>query len=239
MISYRTMDATCLLTTCLHKGPIPLAQCQAPASVPAYVETIADIPQGSVARVLRSLSERYGACGVVAVQEQMVVGKIRCYPQVVCDRLPGACVQQEGPFRALLALDIESLPARDQAPTLRIDCFQVAEEHRGQGIAGGMLDTLIEWAKAAGWKTLTANAIRQIPPLLNWCGQAGCESLRRRGFVVVSEQMNPELREGVVSQRGGFHGPQVQHEWNAFTEVSDDEAATLFEMMLVFRENDS
>jgi len=60
MISYRMTDSSCLLTTCLHKGPIPLAQREAPESVAAYLETITDIPQGSVARVLRALSQRYG-----------------------------------------------------------------------------------------------------------------------------------------------------------------------------------
>jgi len=76
MISYRMMDKTCLVTTCLHKGPIPLAQCQDPESVAAYIETVAAIPQGSVARVLRDVCERYGACGVAAVEDDVVVGKI-------------------------------------------------------------------------------------------------------------------------------------------------------------------
>jgi len=231
MISYRMMDKTCLVTTCLHKGPIPLAQCREPESVAAYIETIAAIPQGSVARVLRDVCERYGACGVAAVEDEMVVGKIRCYPQAICDKTP-TCVQQEVPFRGMMAVDLASLPTRDQMPVLRIGCIQVAEAYCGRGIAGEMLDALIDWAKATGWRTLRATAARQIPSLLAWCGQAGCESLRRRGFVVVSEEISPELREGVVSQRGGFHGRQVQEQWDAFAELSDDEAAVCFEMTL-------
>lgn len=235
MISYRMMDKDCLVTSCLHKGPIPLAQCRDPELVAAYIETVAAIPTGSVARVLRDLSERYGACGIMAIENDMVVGKIRCYPQAVCDRMP-TCVQQEATFRVMMEMDIASLPTREQAPILRIDCLQVVEEYRRRGIADGMLDRLIDWAKATSWNALVASAIRQIPPLLDWCGQASCESLRRRGFVILSEKINMELREGVVSQRGGFHGQQVQEQWDAFAELSDDEAAVYYEMALDIRD---
>jgi GNAT superfamily N-acetyltransferase len=235
VVSYRLMDETCLLVSCLHRGPVLLAQCQDPASVSAYVETISDIPQGTVARVLRDLSACYGPGGVAAVEDDMVVGKVRCFPQAVYERAGGICLQQEDPFRGLLALDLSSLPTRDQAPVLRVSCMQVAEGYQGRRIAAGMLDTLIDWAADAGWGTLVATAGRQIPPLLNWSGQPGCQSLRRRGFVVLSQTMEPALREGVVSQRQGFHGPQVQQEWNAFAELSDDEAAMTYEMALELR----
>ncbi len=69
MITYHPMDKSCLLTTCLHKGPIRLAQCRAPESVPAYIETITDIAQGAVARVPRGPSEPRGACGIAAVSD--------------------------------------------------------------------------------------------------------------------------------------------------------------------------
>lgn len=231
MITYHPMDETCTLTTCLHGGTIPLEQCRNPESANAYIETVTDIPQGSVARVLRDLSLRYGAIGIVAVEDKMVVGKIRCWPQAICDKTQ-TCVQQEGPFRGMMALDLDSLPTREQMPVLRIECVQVAAAYAGRGIAGKMLDALIDWAKANGWRTLRAMAVRQIPPLLNWCGQAGCDSLQRRGFAVVSEKMYPELREGVVSQRGGHHGPQVQQQWEPYACLSHDEAAVVYEMTL-------
>ncbi|HOF88238.1 MAG TPA: hypothetical protein PLZ36_09085, partial [Armatimonadota bacterium] len=81
MITYRIMDATCPLPTCLHGGPLPLA-CQAPA----YVETVSDIPPGTVARTLQAISTQYGACGVLAVEGERVVGKIRAFPQAILDR---------------------------------------------------------------------------------------------------------------------------------------------------------
>jgi predicted GNAT family acetyltransferase len=113
-----------------------------------------------------------------------------------------------------------------------LDCYQVADGYRGHGIAKHLLDRAIEWARATGWDSLSSTAIRPIPPLLNWSGQASLRALQQRGFVAVGEEIHPELREGVVSQRGGHHGEEVKQQWRAFAALSDDEAATLYELVL-------
>jgi hypothetical protein len=95
-----------------------------------------------------------------------------------------------------------------------------------------MLGTAIEWARANGWDALSSSAIRHIPPLLNWSGQASLRALQQRGFVVVGQEVHPALREGVVSQRGGHHGEEVTQQWRDFVDISDDEAATLYELEL-------
>lgn len=228
MITYRMMDASCPLPSCLHGGPLPLAQ---PVGVPAYVETVFDIPAGTVARVLGAISDRYGACGVLAVEDEMVVGKIRAYPQAIIDRMD-LCVQQEPFIRPLTALDLSELPAREEYPILHLACIQVAAAYAGRGIAGGMLDTLIAWAGANGWHELHARAVSPIPPLLNWCGQLSRGALERRGFLVTGRTLSPELREGVIAQRAGAHGEAVQREWEPFAELSDDEAGVMFEMRM-------
>ena len=151
--------------------------------------------------------------------------------------LSGICFQQAAEARRIAELGLDTLPAREalQQQSLRFDCYQVAPGYHGQGIAKGLLDAAIAWARATGWETLTSSALRPIPPLLNWSGQASLKPLRERGFVIVSETVNADLREGVVSQRAGYHGEDVKQQWAAFAELSDDEAATLYELTLDLR----
>jgi len=228
MITYRMMDASCPLSSCLHGGPLPLEQS---TSAPAYVETVSDVPAGTVVQLLRTISDRYGACGVLAVDDEMAVGKIRAFPQAILDRMD-LCLQQEQFVRPLMALDMAGIPSREEYPVLHLCCIQVAGAYIGRGIAGGMLDTLIAWAHAEGWHELRANAVSAIPPLLNWCGQLSRAALEHRGFTVTASSLSPALREGVIAQRTGAHGEAVKKQWEPFAHLSDDEAGLMFEMTL-------
>lgn len=232
MITYHIMDATCPLASCLHSGPLPFAQCLENTTVPAYVETISAIPSGTVAQALRAISEKYGVCGVLALDDESIVGKIRTYPQAIIDQVTDPCVQQESTIRPLIALELASLPRQEDYPVLYLYCMQVAGAYYGRGIAGGMLDALISWAADNGWRELRAPAVIHIPPLLAWSGQFSRAALDRRGFTVTGCAVSADIREGVVSQRAGQHGEHVLHQWEAFAHVSDDEAAQLFTMTL-------
>jgi hypothetical protein len=237
VIGYRVMDETCLLPACLHGGPVPVAALRGAESTPTEIERQEGLPPGALARFLRALCQRYGSAAVLALHDDLVVGKLRFAPRQVERMLSGICFQQAAEARRIAALDPEALPARDSLAQqeLRLDCYQVANGYGGQGIAGGLLDAALAWARATGWDMLSTSAVRPIPPLLNWTGQASIKALQARGCVVVSEAVNPDLREGVVSQRAGHHGEQAKQQWEAFAGLSDDEAATLYEMTLDLR----
>ncbi|MEI7832188.1 MAG: hypothetical protein WCJ56_03185 [bacterium] len=229
MITYHIMDTSYILPTCLHSGALPISTC---LDARAYVESISDIPPGTVARTLRDIAARYGACGVLALEDDLIVGKIRAYPQALFDLVADPCVQQEQTIKPVLALNLDELPTREARPVLRLYCMQVAGGYSGRGIAGGMLDALIAWAKTSGWREIHASAGRAIPPLLNWSGSFSYEALARRGFTITSSAVSPACRDGVVSQRAGYHGEAVQQQWQAYTHLSDDDAAQGFEMRL-------
>jgi GNAT superfamily N-acetyltransferase len=234
MIDYRMMDEACLLPACLHGGPTPLASLRDATTTPTGIESQEGIEAGTLARFLQALCQRYGSCAVLAIHDDVVVGKLRFAPAEVERMLSGICLQQGEQVRSIAALDLATLPPRDalERQLLRLDCYQVAEGYRGHGIAKQLLDTAIDWARATGWDALSSTAIRHIPPLLNWSGQASLRALEQRGFVVVGEEVHPELREGVVSQRGGHYGEEVTQQWRDFADLSDDEAATLYELEL-------
>jgi GNAT superfamily N-acetyltransferase len=237
MTTYRMMDETCLLASCLHGGPVRLPSLREALTTAAYAEREEGLPPGALARFLQALCQRYGSAAVLAVEGDLVVGKLRFAPRQVERMLSGICFQQAAEARRIAELDLETLPAREDLARqeLRLDCSQVAPGHSGRGIAKGLLDQALSWARAAGWETVSSSAIRHIPPLLNWSGQASAKALRERGFVVVSESASAGLREGVVSQRQGYHGEDVQRQWEEFAHRSDDDAATLYEMTLDLR----
>ncbi len=138
----------------------------------------------------------------------------------------------------MAAFDPQTLPAREDLARqeLRLECYQVAPgPYHGRGIAKGLLDTGLAWARETGWETVSSSAIRHIPPLLAWSGMASEKALRDRGFVVVSETTNADLREVVASQRAGHHGEQVQRQWADLADVSEDAAAVIYEMALDLR----
>jgi GNAT superfamily N-acetyltransferase len=232
MTAYRMMDETCLLPSCLHGGPIPLASLRDGAATD--IEKQEGIRAGTLARFLRALCRHYGSCAVLAIHDDVVVGKLRFIPAQVERMLSGICLQQGEYARRIADLDLATLPARNalEKQLLRLECYQVADGYRGHGIAKHMLETVIDWARSTGWEALSSSAIRHIPPLLNWTGQASLRALQKRGFAVVGGEVNSDLREGVISQRLGSHGDEVKQQWSAFADLPNDEAAMLYELVL-------
>lgn len=237
MVTYRMMDEACLLPSCLHSGPVSLASLREVLTTAAYAERMENLRPGALARFLQALCRQYGSAAVLAVEDDLVVGKLRFAPRQVERGLGGICFQQAAEARRMAEFDLETLPAREALARqeLRFDCYQVADGYGGRGIAKGLLDTALAWASATGWDTVSSSAIRHIPPLLAWSGQASLKALQERGFAIVSEAVSPDLREGVASQRQGYHGEAVQRQWADFADLSDDDAATLYEMTLDLR----
>lgn len=237
MITYRMMDETCLLPSCLHGGPVSLASLRGALATAAYAERMENLRPGALARFLQALCRHYGSAAVLAIEDDLVVGKLRFAPRQVERGLDGICFQQAAEARRMAEFDLETLPAREALARqeLRFDCYQVADGYGGRGIAKGLLDTALAWARMEGWESVSSSAIRHLPPLLAWSGQASERALRARGFLVVSEAAHPGLREAVVSQRQGYHGEETQRQWAEFADLSDDEASVLYEMTLDLR----
>lgn len=232
MIDYRMMDENCLLTSCLHKGPISFSAC----SKYAWAELKYGLPEGCIARFLRAVCRAYGSCGVIAVDKDLIVAKIRFCPQSLMDILPeeALCVQNEDGTRRITSFDSNTLPQKNALTSkdLFVLCFQTAPSYRGQGIATAMLKTLIEWAKANGWENIRAKAIQHIPHLLQWTGMWSVEQYRRLGFQVTGSALSEELMEAVIAMRQGRHGEEVKNQWEQYGHLCDEEASRLYDVVL-------
>jgi len=233
-INYRMMDESCLLPMCLHGGPIALSSPDAVMTTPTYVEKQEGVEAGSMASFIKELCHLYGSCATLALDGDLIVGKIRFAPMQIDQMLNGICLQMEDYAHKIAKLDLANLPKREELKeqNLKIGCFQIANDYKGQGIVKQMLDETLTWARENNWKKLSASAIRHIPPLLNWSGMASKKALSERGFKVISEKHEPALLEAIESQKQGHHGEDVKKAWEAFSDISDDEAAMIYEMEL-------
>jgi len=250
------MDKSNILSRCLHGGPVPIdkMEIQIPELRSHYPldKTEIQIPQGMVKQFLLKICKLYGSCAVLAYDDENVVGLLRFYPKVVLDllddnagfRLDCVCIQQRKSMKKIID-SLEKFPSIDSSfnKTIEIECFQVvshyhkgeAKDYGGMGISNNMLKELIEWAKLNDWDKIMARAINHITPLLLWAGMYSIKRYKNMGFRIVNEDIDTGLREGVISQRNGSHGKQIQGMWKEYNHVSNDEAARIFSVELSLR----
>ena len=247
MIECRMMDDTCLLCRCVHDGPVPLAEALSPADHPPPAEADADLPPGTIARFLRALCRNYGSCGVLAVDGEAVVGKVRFCPQEIADAFyPAVCLLAQDRLRTLAAFDPAALPTKSalRDRTLYLCCFQLVHDYKaaaegrpagqpsylGQGIATQMLETLIDWARAGGWRRLRAKAVQDIRPLKMWSMWLSVERYRKLGFQATPSAT--DTVEAALHQRRGYHGEAMKEMWQPYAGVSDEEVTRMYDVVL-------
>ncbi len=233
MIEYKLMTEGKVLTSCLHGGSLPVAAITRSEQQPSWLEQDQNLPTGTIARLLNALSRAYGACGLMAVEGDAIVGKVRFAP----DTLPGEvpqCVQQY-PDR-MLAFEPGLLPTFEQLEpkALRLWCVQVVDDtrFRRKGIATELVRQTSAWARQTGYDEIRLQAVLPVSPLLEWTGLLSLGTCQRLGFEITTSQVSPELLAGVHNMRAGAHGEQVKEQWRGFSHLSDEEAATLYALTL-------
>jgi GNAT superfamily N-acetyltransferase len=234
MAGYEMMDQGLVLPVCLHGGPVALSDLPRLRSGTDFEKQFG-LRSGVHAQRLRELAALYGATGVVAVDGEQIVGLLRFSPAVLGDAVPMICPQDEPHARRLAELDVSQLPAFDdlEPKAMRIDCLQVVESHVGRGIGKALLRTAVDWCRDRGWESIQAKGLANVYPVMAWAGQMSFRTLERMGFEVVAHEVDPGIREGVVSQRLGYHGEDVKRMWDEqYADISDDQAATRYTLRL-------
>ena len=227
---------------------MPLQDCREPGVKPAWGESNAKVPQGTIAKYLRALCKTYGSCAVLAVEDDLVVGTLRFYPSALDDLLQD--IQQEESVKAIAAFKLADLPPKESLSpkTLQIHCFQVAEvgdavrsgqesKYLRRGIGTNMLKALIDWARSEGWDEIRAKAIQHIRPLMSWINYLSVERYRALGFEIGKSVSNDELLGGVRGMRAGHHGEIIEKLWGPYAHLSDEEAATKHDVVLDLRKD--
>jgi GNAT superfamily N-acetyltransferase len=196
------MTQSFIVWRCLHGGPLSCGNIDQWA--PGDKMPWARYRLRNVA-LLSKLTEVYGACAIVAREEDEIVGLLRFYPKAVW-QMDGAgllCLQQDHPAGPVDDLAEREFPALTELEdrTLEVHCLMAGapsesgRQYKRRGIATRMAKELIRWAQGRGWESIEASSFEDIPILYRWTGNAGHTFWKKLGFHVADRFPNPHLQE--------------------------------------------
>lgn len=200
-ISIKMMEPAFLLWRCLHSGPLTKDTVNLPPPDPEW--------EGHKARnvpLLTKLMATYGACAVVAYDEDSIVGQLRFYPKFLCSLAvtgPGLCLQQQfpaGPADDLVSRHFPPLKELEEK-ALFVHCLmtgspkQRENPYQRKGLGKAMVRHLVQWAKELGWQTIEADAYEDIDLIYSVTGQAGKGFWEKLGFHVDKIGVEPAFTQ--------------------------------------------
>ena len=196
------MTEALLLWRCLHDGPLSqetMDQWPDSSSIPweRYRERNT--------RLFTKLTQTYGACAILARDDDRIVGELHFYPKAVLEMegAGGLCHMQDLPNGPSDDFFDSDFPPLDQISdkTLVVLCMltggsqQQENPYQRRGLASRMVRRLIQWARTAGWERIEAEAFEDIPIIYEITGSAGYTFWEKLGFRVVDRHPHPHLQD--------------------------------------------
>jgi RimJ/RimL family protein N-acetyltransferase len=191
-----------VLWRCLHGGPLTRYTIDQWSSAD-------NMPWGRYRRrnrsLLKKITKTCGACAILARDNDKIVGHLRFYPKIICvlKGAGGLCLQQDYPAGPADDFDDTDFPdpAQIEEKTLVVHCLmtgspqQKENPYQRKGIGTRMVRTLIQWAKANGWKRIEVDSFEDIPIIYEVTGSAGHTFWEKLGFHIVDRHPHPALRD--------------------------------------------
>jgi hypothetical protein len=189
------MSADALFWRCLHGGPLTPQTLDHPEPHPRVPwERLRPRNLAFLAR----MTERYGACAVLARDGDRVVGQLRFYPKAVFEMAaspdgPGLCLQQTAPNGPAEDFADRAFPPLEEMAdrTLRVHCImtgspgQKENPYQRKGVGSRLVRALADWARERGWAALEVRTYADLPCLYAVTGAAGRTFWEKLGFRVV------------------------------------------------------
>jgi hypothetical protein len=191
-----------ILWRCLHFGPL---SCRTVDQWPSDSGISWEHYRQRNIPLLVRLTRTYGACALMALDGDEIVGQLRFYPKAVCEMQAagGLCLLQDYPAGPADDFIDQSLPASAQIKNkiLEVHCLMIGSpKHREnpyqrRGIGTRLARELILWAKANGWDSIEAMSFEDIPIIYEITGNAGHSFWEKLGFSVADRYPHPSLME--------------------------------------------
>jgi GNAT superfamily N-acetyltransferase len=180
---------------------------------------------------LTRLIETYGSCGMMAMEKGIVVAHARFWPQAIDDQIKFCC---HDPNHAITQEMVEmELPALDKPEdrVMRITCYFIHAEYRGQGLSHELIEAILEWAKANDWKRIRCFASNDN----HWLASEMCTPMKRTyekyGFKQIDTVDMPEVKDFLQQMQDGALGEEKKAGFEEYCSGQDmSELGTLFEM---------
>lgn len=207
------MEKAFVLARCIHCGPLSAANIEEMrSSEPALSKEQFDRNKQFLTRLI----DVYGSCAMLAMDGDLVVAHARFYPQAICDQCQFCCQDPTYPItQQMVEMDLPALENRDER-ILRIDCFLVHENYRGQGLSHAVIEAILDWAKEHDWKAVRAYAA----PENYWLSSQICQPMLRtyakHDFQTIETAPSPEVKECLTKFRDGELGDEKKKEFEKF-----------------------
>jgi len=219
-----SMNKDFILFCCLHCGPLS----------PSTIDEKCSLPKEQLDRnkkFLARLVDAYGSCAMLAMEDDSVVAHARFYPQIIYDQFKICCQDPNHAITQEIA-EMELPPLANQAERiLRITCFFVHKDYRGQGLSHKLIDAILKWAKNNSWKS-----VRCFSYLDNyWLSSEMCTPMLRtynkHGFKKIGIVTIPEVKNFLQQMKSGELGAEKKKEFEKFFGDKDlSELADLYEV---------
>ncbi|MBN1765447.1 MAG: GNAT family N-acetyltransferase [Sedimentisphaerales bacterium] len=190
-----------ILWRCLHSGPLSrdtIDQWPSESQIPWERYRQRNTP------LLLKLTQTYGACAILARDQDRIVGTLRFYPRAVCDMEgDGLCLQQDNPSGPVDDCATHEFPTLEQIEdkTLVIHCLMIGSSqqkenpYQRKGIGSRMVKALIQWAANHEWHHIEVDAFEDLPIIYEITGSAGHTFWEKLGFSIIDRYPHPHLQE--------------------------------------------
>lgn len=181
-VSIALMISDFILWRCLHGGTLnsnTIMKWDADSSM-SWIELYnRNMP------LLTKLTATYGACAIIARHGEEVVGHLRFYPKIIqqicASNELNFCLQQKSPDGPADDFAEKEFPPFEELTekTLIVHCImagsptQQEKPYQRKGVGTRMVQFLVDWARAYGWKAIEAKTHEDIPLLYAVSGCAG------------------------------------------------------------------
>jgi len=203
------MNKNFILFCCLHCGPLSSST----------IDEKCKLPKEQLDRnkkFLTRLINTYGSCAMLAMEGDSVVAHARFYPQILYDQVKICC---QDPNQAITQqmVEMDFPPIENPADrTLKIACFFVHKDYRGQGLSHKLIDAILEWAKNNAWKS-----VRCLASSGNyWLASEMCTPMLRtyskHGFKKIETVTIPELKDFLQQMKNGEFGVEKKEGFEKF-----------------------
>jgi GNAT superfamily N-acetyltransferase len=218
------MNKDFILFCCLHCGPLSSSNIDEKCS-------LSEEQSNRNKKFLARLIDTYGSCAMLAMEGDAVVAHARFYPETVYNQFKFCC---QDPNHAITQEMVEmKLPplANPAGRILRIACFFVHRDYRGQGLSHELIDAILAWAKNNAWKSVRCIAY----PDHYWLSSEMCTPMLRtcskHGFRIIETVLIPEAKELLQQMKNGEYGAERKKEVEKICGNRDLlEFATFYEM---------
>lgn len=222
------MDKDFILFRCLHNGPL------SPSNIETKSMNTARVSGEQLDRnkqFLTRLINAYGSCAMLVWKDDYVVAHARFYPQVIYDQYKFCCHDPNYAITQEIAnMELPSLT--DQAERiLRITCFFVHKDHRGQGLSHQLIDAILKWAKNNNWKRVRCFAYQDNYWLASEMCTPMLSTYNQHGFKKIGIVKLPEVKDFLQQMKNGDLGIEKKKDFEKFCGAIDlSELIYLYEM---------